>query len=71
MTNINLLFTCPHDGRKKGSQVNPPIIKRNTDNFPAENCPAADGLRSFYVINLLTIKYKMILLNDWNNFLGF
>jgi hypothetical protein len=43
MTNINLLFTCPHDGRKKGSEANPPIIKRTTDNFPAENCPASDG----------------------------
>jgi len=43
MTNINLLFTCPHDGRKKGSELNPPIIKRTTDSIPAGNCPAAEG----------------------------
>jgi hypothetical protein len=30
-----------------------------------------DGLKYFYVVNLLTIKYKMILVTDWNNFLGF
>lgn len=43
MTDINLLFTCPHDGRKRGSAASPPIIKRDTSNFPTEICRAADG----------------------------
>jgi len=43
MTDINLIFTCPHDGRKKGSTANPPILKRDRSNLPADNCPAEDG----------------------------
>jgi hypothetical protein len=45
MANINLLFTCPHGGKNgNGSTENPPIIRRTTDNFPAENiCPAQEG----------------------------
>jgi sulfur transfer complex TusBCD TusB component (DsrH family) len=43
MTDINLLFTCPHDGRKRGSAASPPILKRDRNNFPAEICPAGDG----------------------------
>jgi len=43
MTHINLLFTCPHDGRKNGAATNPPIIKRTTKNFPANSCRAIDG----------------------------
>lgn len=43
MTHINLLFTCPHDGRKNGAATNPPIIKRTTKNFPANICRAING----------------------------
>ena len=43
MTNINLLFTCPHDGRKSGLSANPPMAKRDPDNFPDQSCLASDG----------------------------
>ena len=43
MTRIELLFTCPHGGKKDGSEAIPPIIKRNSDNFPDSKCPAEDG----------------------------
>ena len=55
MTDINLLFTCPHDGRKRGSAANPPIIKRDTDNFPIGMCRAVDG-QGFSIENDLSTK---------------
>ena len=55
MTDINLLFTCPHDGRKRGSEANPPIMRRNTDNFPDQICMPADG-QGFSIENDLSTK---------------
>lgn len=55
MTNINLVFTCPHDGRKKGTAANPPITKRDTDNFPVDMCRANDG-QGFSIENDLSTK---------------
>jgi hypothetical protein len=44
MPNIKLLFTCPHDGKNDGTTTNPPIIKRDPNNFPSNNiCPSDDG----------------------------
>ena len=43
MTDINLLFTCPHDGIKRGSAASPPIVKRDRNNFPAEICLPEEG----------------------------
>ena len=43
MSNINLLFTCSHDGRKSGLSAIPPMVKRDLDNFTAETCLIADG----------------------------
>lgn len=55
MTKINLLFTCPHDGRKRGSTAIPPIIRRDVDNFSDEICRAADG-QGFNIENDLSTK---------------
>lgn len=55
MTDINLLFTCPHDGRKRGSEANPPIVRRNTDNFPDQICMPGDG-QGFSTENDLSTK---------------
>jgi hypothetical protein len=60
MTEINLIFTCPHDGRKKGSTLNPPILKRVGSNLPADICPAADGDR----FNDENEKSELFLLRD-------
>ena len=43
MTDIYLIFTCPHDGRKKGSAANPSILKRDRSNLPGDICPVKDG----------------------------
>ena len=42
MTNINLLFTCPHGGKKDGTTDNPPLhpplTQRDDDNFKEDKC---------------------------------
>jgi hypothetical protein len=47
MTNINLLFTCPHGGKKDGTTDNPPLqpplIERDPDHFKDDKCPAKEG----------------------------
>ncbi|TLX86165.1 MAG: metallophosphoesterase family protein [Thaumarchaeota archaeon] len=43
MTNINLLFTCPHGGKKDGTTdsppLQPPLIERDPDHFKDDKCP--------------------------------
>lgn len=55
MANINLLFTCPHDGRKSGLSAIPPMIKRDLDNFPNETCLVTNG-QGFSIENDLSTK---------------
>ena len=48
MTNINLLFTCPHGGKKYGTTDNPPLqptlTQRDDDNFKEDKCRSSDYL---------------------------
>jgi hypothetical protein len=43
MEKIKLLFTCPHNGEKKGNDIDPPIIERVESNFPDAICPSKEG----------------------------
>jgi hypothetical protein len=43
MEKIKLLFTCPHNGAKKGTTTNPPIIERVSERFSTNICPPLDG----------------------------
>jgi hypothetical protein len=43
MTNIKLLFTCPHGGKNDdGSTINPPIVRR-VDDLNDNTCPVKEG----------------------------
>ena len=55
MSNITLLFTCPHDGRKSGLSAILPMVKRDLDNFPAETCLITDG-QGYSIENDLSTK---------------
>ena len=60
MTNINLLFTCPHGGKKDGTTDNPPLdpplIERNGNHFPDSICPRKDGQGFKVIRDSLTIE---------------
>jgi hypothetical protein len=43
MVRIKLLFTCPHGGKKVGSEAIPPIAKRISNDFPESVCPSGEG----------------------------
>jgi len=60
MTNINLLFTCPHGGKKDGTTDNPPLqpplIERDPDHFKDDKCPAKEGQGYKFKIDASTIE---------------
>jgi hypothetical protein len=60
MTNINLLFTCPHGGKKDGTTDNPPLqpplIERDPDNFKDDKCPRRGGQGFKVIIDSFTIE---------------
>jgi len=60
MTNFNLLFTCPHGGKKDGTTdnppLNPPLIERNGDHFPSSKCPPQEGQGFKVIRDSLTIE---------------
>ncbi len=60
MTNFNLLFTCPHGGKKDGTTdtppLDPPLIERNGDHFPDSICPRKDGQGFKVIRDSLTIE---------------
>lgn len=60
MTNINLLFTCPHGGKKDGTTDNPPLdpslIERDEINFPNSKCPRKEGQGFKVIRDTLTIE---------------
>lgn len=72
MSNINLLFTCPHGGKNdNGSSENPPIIRRTIDNFPADSiCPARDGQGFNNVNDALTEDLTKAITDNISNLSG-
>lgn len=57
MTNIELLFTCPHGGKNDDeSTTNPPIIRRVSTHFPDHICPIAGGQGFNNVNDALTLE---------------
>lgn len=60
MANINLLFTCPHGGKKDGTTDNPPLqpplIERDPGHFKEDKCPSGEGQGYNTIIDVSTIE---------------
>jgi hypothetical protein len=60
LSNINILFTCPHGGKKDGTTdhppLQPPLIVRDPDNFKDIKCPAKKGQGYNAIIDTSTIE---------------
>lgn len=60
MSNINILFTCPHGGKKDGTRDHPPLqprlIERDEKNFKDDKCPANQGQGYNVIIDTSTIE---------------
>ena len=59
MTNINLLFTCPHGGKKDGTTYNPPLqpplTQRDDDNFKEDKYRSSYYLYQAIIFTILKI----------------
>jgi hypothetical protein len=60
LSNINILFTCPHGGKNDGTTdhppLQPPLIERDEKNFKDDKCPADQGQGYNVIIDTSTIE---------------
>jgi hypothetical protein len=68
MTNIKLLFTCPHGGKKDGTTdsppLDPPLMERVDTNFPESICRGKDGQGFNVISDSLTIELTESILDN-------